>query len=121
LHALSDLRYARGWLTALGENNVMGRELDAVANIDKAIADIKSASIDDGKDLKFHPPVDVSVKHKARLIKALDLIKGAQADLAVEEDDQKALGWRQKAQQHVQAAIDATNQAIKDAIHDVGA
>src|SRR5579862_5310722 len=67
LRALSDLRYARAWLTALGENNVMGREMDAVVNIDKAIADIKRASIDDGKDLKDHPPVDANLKHKGRL------------------------------------------------------
>lgn len=121
LHALSDLRMARAWLTALGENNVMGREMDSVGNIDKAIADVKSASIDDGKDLNDHPPVDVKVKHKARLIKALDLLRGAKKDLDYDEDDHKALGWRHKAQKHTQDAINATKQAIKDAISDVGA
>jgi hypothetical protein len=121
LHALSDLRYARGWLTALGQNNVMGREMDAEVNIDKAIADIKSASIDDGKDLKDHPPIDVTVKHKARLVKALDLLRGVRKDLRVDEDDKKALGWRKKALEHVGLAIDATKQAIKDAINDAGA
>lgn len=33
LRALSDLRYARAWVTALGENNVMGREMDVVVHI----------------------------------------------------------------------------------------
>lgn len=121
LHALSDLRHARGWLTALGENNVMGREMDAVTNIDKAIDDIHSAAIDDGKDLHDHPPIDTSVKHKRRLIKALDLLKSAHRDLSFDEDDKKALGWRRRAIKHVDDAINATKQAINDALNDTGA
>ena len=92
LHALSDLRYARAWLTALGENNVMGREMDAVVNIDKAIGDIKRASIDDGKDLNDHPPVDANLKHKGRLHKAMALLTSARKDLRFDEGD-KRLAW----------------------------
>ena len=121
LHALSDLRDARALLTALGENNVMGRELDAVVNIDKTIAEIKRASIDDGKNLNDHPPVDANIKHKARLIKARKLLDSSLKDLNYDEDDHKALHWREKAIKHDNDAIDATKQTIKDAISDVGA
>ena len=118
LHALSDLRFARAWLTALGENNVMGREMDAVANIDKAIADIKRASIDDGKDLNDHPPVDARLKHKGRLHKALALLDSARKDLRFDETDKAARAWRKPAVAHVTDAIKADKQAITDVRND---
>ena len=118
LHALSDLRTARAWLTAAGENNVMGREMDAVVNIDKAIGDIKRASIDDGKDLKDHPPIDAKLKHKGRLHRAEALIVSARKDLQFEEDDKKALGWRKEAIKHVNEAAKADKQAINDVKND---
>jgi hypothetical protein len=118
LRALSDLRYARAWLTALGENNVMGREMDAVVNIDKAIGDIKRASIDDGKDLNDHPPVDAKIKHKGRLHKVMALLSSARKDLRFKEDDKAALGWRKAALEHVNDAAKADKQAINDVRND---
>jgi hypothetical protein len=118
LHAQSDLRFARGWLTALGENNVMGREMDGVANIDKAIHEINRADIDDGKDIHDHPPIDTSVKHKGRLHKALDLLQSSKKDLEFNEDDKAALGWRKAALKHVQDAIKAVHGAINDVKND---
>ena len=121
LHALSDLRHARAWLTALGENNVMGREMDAVANIDKTIADLKQASIDDGKDLNDHPPVDTTIKHGRRLHNALDLLKSARKDIDFTEGDPAALGWRDGARKHLDDAIKATHEAMRDAKDDKAA
>ena len=118
LHALSDLRSARAWLTAGGENNVMGREMDAVVNIDKAIGEIKRASIDDGKDLKDHLPIDANLKHKGRLHKAMALLTSARKDLQYEEDDKRALGWRRAALKHVNEAAKADKQAINDVRND---
>ncbi len=118
LHALSDLRAARGWLTALGENNVMGREMDAVVHIDKSIGEIKRAAIDDGKDLKDHPPIDANIKHKGRLHKAEALLQSALKDLKFEEDDKKALGWRKAAIKNVEDALKADKQAINDVKND---
>ena len=118
LHALSDLRAARAWLTTAGENNVMGREMDAVVNIDKAIGEIKRASLDDNKDLKDHPPIDAGIKHKGRLHKAMALLTSARKDLQFEEDDKKALGWRKAALKHVNDAAKADKQAINDVKND---
>ena len=118
LHALSDLRAARAWLTAGGENNVMGREMDAVVHIDKAIGEIKRASIDDGKDIQDHPPIDANLKHKGRLHKAMALLTSARKDLQFEEDDKKALGWRKDAVKHVNEAVKADKQAINDVKKD---
>jgi hypothetical protein len=118
LRALSDLRAARAWLTALGENNVMGREMDAVTNIDKAIADIKQAAIDDGKDLNDHPPIDAHLKHRGRLHRALALINSARKDLRYAEGNPAALGWRKGALKHVNDAARADQQAIRDVRND---
>ena len=118
LHALTDLRFARAWLTAGGANNVMGREMDAVVNIDKAIGEIKRAAIDDGKDLMDHPPIDAGLKHKGRLHKAMALLTSARKDLQFEEDDKQALGWRRAALKHVNDAAKADKQAIIDVKND---
>lgn len=118
LHALSDLRAARAWLTTAGANNVMGREMDAVVNIDMAIGDIKRAAIDDGKDLMDHPPIDANLKHKGRLHKAMALLTSARKDLQFVEGDRKALGWRKEALKHVNEAAKADKQAINDVKND---
>ena len=118
LHALSDLRAARGWLTALGPNNVMGREMDAVSHIDEAIGALKRASFDDGKNLDQHPPIDAKIRHKGRLHKALALLEAAHRDITQVEDNDAAKGWRRGAVKHVDDAIKADKQAIKDAKDD---
>jgi hypothetical protein len=55
-------------------------------------------AIDDGKNPDDHPPIDANVSHKNRLHEILALIESADRDLAVDEDDKKALGWRARAQ-----------------------
>src|SRR5271168_5658512 len=58
LHALSDLRAARWMLEHRpGDAAVSAQEDVAITEIDKAIGEIKKASIDDGKDIHDHPPV----------------------------------------------------------------
>ena len=91
-------------LTLGGENTVVGREMDAITSIDMAIADIKRASIDDGKDLQDHPPIDAKLKHRGRLRKVDALLAAARKDLNYKEGDPAALGWRKEAIEHVNEA-----------------
>lgn len=115
LHALADLRTARAWITEPVHDKAMGKEADAVAYIDKAFAEIRRASIDDGKDLKDHDAIDVTTtKHTGRLHKAWDLLKSANKDLHMKEDDKKELGWRTAAIRNVDQAMRSTGEAIKD-------
>jgi hypothetical protein len=114
LHALSDLRDARAWLTEPAGDKAVGKVMDAVDNIDKAIGEIKRASIDDGKDLKDHMPIDATMKHRGRLRKVMDLLNSAHRDLTYKEDDHEALGWRKAAIKHVDDAIRSDKQAIKE-------
>src|ERR1700722_16541124 len=54
LRALSDLRDARAHLERPDGGQLHQQEKDAIAEIDRAIGEIKAASIDDGKNLGDH-------------------------------------------------------------------
>lgn len=115
LHSLSDLRTARWMLEHRpGDAAVSGQEDVAITEIDKAIGEIKKAAIDDGKDIHDHPNVDVPNDHPGRLHKALELLKKTHSDVNREEDDPMTQGLKGRAVQHIDAAIHATEHAIKD-------
>ena len=95
--ALTDLHLARSLLQAPDSGRAEGFEKTAIDDIDQAMSEIRHAAIDDGKPMDDHPPIDANVSHKDRLHEILALVEGAGRDLAVDEDDQKALGWRERA------------------------
>ena len=114
LRALSDLRIARAHLVRAEAGGVGQHEKDAIDEIDKAIAEIKNASIDDGKDLNNHPRIDARLGQVGHLQKALELLDKAHVDVSREEDNpaavglqQRAMGHIDKAHKHVQEAIDS--------------
>ena len=115
LHALSDLRAAR-WLLEHrpGDAAVSTQEDIAVTEIDKAINEIKKASIDDGKDIHDHPPVQGANDHPGRLHKAAELLHKVHGDVAREEDDPFTRGLRDRAIMHIDEAMHATERAIHD-------
>ena len=105
LHALTDLRHARAHLARETDSGRMDREEEhAIIEIDKAIAEIKKASIDDGKNLNDHPPVDAHLGRAGRYHRALELLDKAHRDLAQEEDDVFAHGLRHRALEHIDGA-----------------
>jgi hypothetical protein len=117
LHALSDLRTARWMLEHRpGDAAVSGQEDAAITEIDAAIAEIKRASIDDGKNVHGHPKADVADR-PGRLHKALELLRKTRADVAREEDDPAVRGLRNRAVGHIDGAIHATEHAISDVNH----
>src|SRR5271155_4260914 len=84
LHALSDLRLARAYVT-YGNAGQQGSYV--IEEIDRAINDIKAASIDDGKPLDDHPPIDANLDFHGRYHRALDLLDHAHHDVNQEEDN----------------------------------
>jgi hypothetical protein len=113
LHALSDLRYARAELIAKGgDGNQKWDERNAVAEIDAAIAEIKRAAIDDGKNLDDHPAVDAREPRSGKLHHALATLRQSRADIEHEEDHASVRGLRDRALQHIDAAIRLTNDGI---------
>jgi hypothetical protein len=115
LHALSDLRTARWMLEhRSGDAAVSVHEGEAISEIDRAIAELKRAAIDDGKNINDHPNVDVPIDYRGRLHKAAELLRKVRADTYREEDNPDARGLRDRAIGHVDAALHATERAIHD-------
>ncbi|MGB8889296.1 MAG: hypothetical protein WCC87_21405 [Candidatus Korobacteraceae bacterium] len=108
LHALSDLRMARAYL-ATGTDSY---SIQAISQIDAAIGDIKKASIDDGKNINEHPPIDVQMARTDRFKKALELVNKAHDDVAHEEDDAAARSFQAGVIRHIDAAHNLLDQAI---------
>jgi hypothetical protein len=118
LHALTDLRTAH-WLIEHqpGDLAVSAQEHVAATAIDAALADIKRASIDDGKDTDDHVPVDAPNEVPGHLREALELLRHAHDDIGREKDDSGTRGLRNRAIRHVDAAIHATERAVSDTDH----
>ena len=115
LHALSDLRTARWMLEHRpGDAAVSAHESEAIGEIDRAIGELKRAAIDDGKNIHDHPSADVPRDYRGRLHKAADLLRKVRSDTYREEDNPDARGLRDRAIGHVDAALHATEQAIRD-------
>ena len=111
LHSLSDLRAARWFLNHQpGDSGVFASEDVAITEIDAAIREIKRASIDDNKDLNDHPAVDVN-EHGSRLLKSIETLKKAHADIDKEEDNPDVRELRHHALEHIDRAIHAAEGA----------
>ena len=111
LHALTDLRSARWFLYHQpGDSKVSGDEDVGITEIDAAINEIKHASIDDGKDLNDHPAVDTK-EHGSRLLKAIETLKKAHADVSGEEDNPQVRELRHRALEHINRALHAAEHA----------
>ena|SRR5271154_464277 len=111
LHSLSDLRAARWFLYHQpGDSSVAADEDVAITEIDAAIAELKRASVDDGKDLNDHPAVDVK-EHGSRLLKSIETLRKAHADIDNEEDNPDVRELRHRALEHIDRAIHAAEGA----------
>jgi hypothetical protein len=116
LHALTDLRHARAHLENLAPTHHMDKEEEhAINEIDKAINEIKEASIWDGKNLNDHPPVDAGMDRTGRYHRAMELLDRAHNDIAREEDSPSARGLRDRALHHIDEAHHVVEHLIEQA------
>jgi len=115
LHALSDLRAAR-WLLEhhSGDTGARRHEDIAIEEIGAAIAEIKRAAINDGRNLDDHPAMDVGGGYGGRLHRALDILRRVHADVAREEDEPTSRGLRNRAVGHIDEAAHQVEEAIRD-------
>jgi len=111
LHALTDLRAARAHLERHDGGELRHEEKEAIHQIDSAIDEIKKASIDDGKDLNDHPPVDAHMDYPGRLHRAKELLEKAHRDISEEEDNHFAQGLQQRAFEHIDKAMHEVGEA----------
>jgi hypothetical protein len=114
LHARTDLRVAQYLLRVEEEPNVMRRMRDADREVEAAIGEIDHASVLDRKDLEDHPRVDTGLDRRGRFSKIVALLKSARADIAGEEDNLSARGWRDVAYRHIDDAMESVRRAAID-------
>ena len=120
LHALTDLRNARfNLIRKGGDRNMKWDEAVAIGAIDRAMADIRAAAIDDGKNLDDHPALDAREPRAGRLHKALAALRQSLADVNQEEDNAYAAGLKAKAIRNINEAIRLTDAGIYAADHDL--
>jgi long-subunit acyl-CoA synthetase (AMP-forming) len=119
MHAMSDLRYAKLLLEHGDARNVMRDENAAANEINACLHDLTKAAWYDGKDLHDHPNPQISGwDTSGRLHKVLELLEKAHKDMAKEEDDPAAVGFKDRALKHVDRAIGFTHRAVGDKIEN---
>jgi hypothetical protein len=114
MHARTDLRTAQFLMRVHDEDNVMRHLREADAEIDRAVREIDHAAVIDHRDLEDHPPIDRSLDRRGRFHKAMELLQAARADIGGEEDNPRAIGWRDEAYRHIDAAIGQLRRAVRD-------
>jgi len=114
LHALADLRAARAFLERPAGVVVKWDEKKAIYEIDLTIREIKEASIDDGKDLNDHPPIDQPT-WGGRLTHSLELVRKARADVNEAEDSPESRQLKTKALKHLETTEAFIQAGIEDA------
>jgi hypothetical protein len=112
LHALSDLRFARSLLERPNGGELREQEKMAISKIDDAIGEIKRASIDDGKNIGDHAPVDPHLPWIGRLHKAQELLGDARRDCRKEEDNPQTQGLQMRVLKHIEEADRHVAEAI---------
>jgi hypothetical protein len=108
LRALSDLRLARGYLDRLTPNERIDEDQQrAINEIDKAIDEIRHASIDDGKDIRDHAPIDARIEPRDRFAKAHEALQAAMGDVRQAEDDPRTRALQGQAMDKIRRATAA--------------
>jgi hypothetical protein len=120
LHALTTLRTARWFLNHQArDRKVYAGEDVAILEIDAAINEIKRASIDDGKDIYDHPIIDVN-QRGSRLLRSIETLNMAHADIDQEEDNPEVRDLRHRALEHINRATRAADRAHTECAQGYG-
>lgn len=112
LHALSDLRTARYWIQADGNPNKAQYRNAAIAEINKAIDEIKKNAHHLGEETQWTPPAQSHGSVDAPWHSALTLLKQAHADVSMGRDFPDDVGRQVRAIQHIDAATQQVSSAI---------
>jgi hypothetical protein len=114
LRARSDLRRAQFLLRVREEPNVTRHLVQADREVEAAIVEIDRAAVIDRKDLDDHPRVNGDFDRRGRFGRTVELLRSARADIAREEDNGRARGWRDAAYRHIDGALEHMHRAAVD-------
>jgi len=114
LHARTDLRAAQ-WISRGSEDPDVSRRLhEADQEIEAAIHEIDRAAMFDHKNLDDHPRIDERLDRNGRFRKMMELLQKSRSDIAREEDNPSAIGWRDLAYRHIDKAMEFVHRAARD-------
>lgn len=105
LHALTDLRDARWYLSHPRAAALEERERHAIAEIDRAIDLVQRAAYYDGKNVYEHPQEDAVIDARGRLRRVSELLRTARADVAQDEDNLQVRDAQIHAVERIDEAI----------------
>jgi hypothetical protein len=111
LHALSDLRTARDYINFDKRDMYRNERKQANEEIDAAIAEIKHAAWDDGKNTRFAPPSGV-IDPWMPLHSALDALHKSHQSVEAGVDTPENTGLRSRALQHIEHAESIVSRVI---------
>ena len=114
IHARGDLQEARAFLRGPLEPNVEASFRAADSEIQQAIQEINHAAASDAKDVYSRAHPDAHPDRVGRFRNIAKLLARARKDLAAEEDNPAAMGWRDNAYRHIDAAMGFVQKAARD-------
>jgi hypothetical protein len=118
LHARSDLRRAVLLMRVPEEPNVR-RDMDVAAGyVEGAIREIDLAARFDRRDIDDNPPVDIRIGRGGRFREILRLLDSARADIGREEDNPRAIEWRNRAYRFIDDAMAMVRKGGYDKFRD---
>jgi hypothetical protein len=112
--AIADLRVARTILDRESEYAIVRDQYRALEAIDRAVLELKNASIDSGQPIEAPPSLDPSLDYGGRLGRARELVLAADHELSFREDIREARVSRDNARHYVDDAQDAITRAIRE-------
>lgn len=112
LHARSDLAKARQLLKTSDEPNVRQQLNGALNEVNQAIGEIDRAAVLDKKDMDDHPPVDTNLTCLGKFHEIFRLLRSAQKDIDLEEDNSSAREWRNRARGDIDDAVKFVKKAL---------
>ncbi|WP_180539332.1 hypothetical protein [Nevskia soli] len=118
LHARGDLQEARALLRGPMPPNVQADLQAADHEIEGAIQELNRAAWADAKDVMSRAHPDSHPDPVGRFRNLMKLLTRARKDLAAEEDNPAAMGWRDGAYRHIDAAISFVRRGATDAHYD---
>ncbi|MGO9317229.1 MAG: hypothetical protein ACLPXT_14355 [Terracidiphilus sp.] len=110
LHALSDLRTARGYLNMPARPETRGACKHAIKEVGRAIDDIAKAVSDYGRDPNVTPPPQGTGNANWPIHSAIRLLKEARADVEHGRDLPENHGLREHSLEHIDKALLALSQ-----------
>ena len=115
LHARGDLQEARSLLRGPMDPNVQANLRSADSEIQAAIHELNRAAWADAKDVESRAHPDQHIDRIGRFRNLMRLLERARKDLGAEEDNPAAMGWRNEAYRHIDAAMDFVRRGARDA------